>query len=467
MSNLLKQLGIVKKYNLEDLKKIEKDIKYWGTIAQSEEIDWNEQIIIEFSKNLYSYWKFLSQNKSIDWSIDFIKQIRECINWDEFSEYFIFSGMYNFKDINLFLKEFKNEINWLKLSKNEQLDWKYFFEHDYDNWNRNIFDEYKKLWSFHHVTLNKSLQKYGHIRQYLIHHHKDKLNWKEISKMKENLFLDIKLIEEFKDKIDWFYLSASPFISDFYKYNNSTFINQFLPYINWSSLAKNVLGKHIIIKYEGYFEGTFYNQLSANNTINFDIELIDRYKDKWDWTKLIENEAIIWDKKKVTLFKEYIFSKTNLENILHNNKEIEIDVEILKEYSNDWQEVYFRGSTKNFDSYLEGLWFIYSSNNKINTEIIYEFGKYLNIATIIKNKNLIWNEELILSILNIEFGDEYQEFKIRNNDDIVYKQCAIDKLVGFKRNRENIIEFMLTQEHIKNILIKSLFKQYFINQQNI
>lgn len=303
MSNLYEQLRVVKKYNLDNLKKIEKDIKNWGIIAQSEEIEWNEEIIIEYSSELHSYWKSLLQNKSINLSYDFIKKIRHYINWDIFSQYFSFNGFYTFKDIYSFLNEFKSEINWLKLSENENLDWGIFFEYDLNGQNR-IIDEFKEFWSFSALSLNKSIHKNGYAKNHLISKYRTKLNWKKLSEIREDIYMfNPELIEEFKEEINWFSLSMADYLPQYYFYKkNSNFLEKYKQYIVWECFAKNKLSKNIIIEYENYFEGTFYNQLSANKNINFDIELIDRYKDKWDWTKLIQNEGIIWDIKKVTYF---------------------------------------------------------------------------------------------------------------------------------------------------------------------
>lgn len=143
-----------------------------------------------------------------------------------------------------------------------------------------------------------------------------------------------------------------------------------------------------------------YNHLMANNTVNWDIEMIEIWKDKMDWDGL-------WKIKNITI--DYNFIKKYEDRINFNNlpdcKSVSWTLEIVDEYEDkfDWSgSISSISLFNNYDilkKYSDKLdWDKVSLHNYLlsSEEFINEYENKLNWRKISANKNIPISPEFIL-----------------------------------------------------------------------
>lgn len=113
-------------------------------------------------------------------------------------------------------------------------------------------------------------------------------------------------IEEFKDKFNWFRLSAQ----------------DFLP---WS--------ESFIENYSNYF---CWENLSCNTAIPWSTKLIDKYIDKWDWETLSGNPAINWTEEMLSKYEHNLIWKNSFRN-LSNNRGLHHSIPLIHKYASKWE----------------------------------------------------------------------------------------------------------------------------------
>ena len=117
---------------------------------------------------------------------------------------------------------------------------------------------------------------------------KENVNWKEISS-NNSITWTSSMLEKFKERIDWEALSSSYKESFF----NSTNLEKYKNYWNWKNLSEN------------------WN-------IEFSIEMIDRFVEKWDWNALIDNHELdnLFNEDFLNKYNQYIPESTLLSSRL-------------------------------------------------------------------------------------------------------------------------------------------------------
>jgi len=143
-------------------------------------------------------------------------------------------------------------------------------------------------------------------------------------------------IEEYKDKIIWVFNFESVAIFSLSENININWsielLNKYIDKWDWDTISTFIIGKklwskNIIEIYEKYID---WNSLSGNPNIVIDNEFLVKYADKLNWDSLINNEAFYWNTDMIELYKNYI----NYDNVFESwnapwNKRFEIKRHIV------------------------------------------------------------------------------------------------------------------------------------------
>ena len=285
------------------------------------------------------------------------------------------------------IKKYKNILNYIKLSENQNITEEFILNHPYKYWDIIILIENNKITNFN------ALSKFKYIDEYIIYSFLNKpWDWEwllENTDIKLEEYISLNLIEKYSYKLDYFDLSLRSDISEdiILKY----------PYQNWN--IEYLIENNKI---------TDFNALTKFKNINQ--EIIDKYPNKsWDQEWLFKNKV-----KKYNLFEdiEYLIKLKNInqEWIIENtNIRIEkyISIEIIKKYLYKWdywelsknpnltEEVILKYPYQNWNiNYL-------IKNNKItNFNALSKF-KYIDEDIIDNYPNKLWNWKWILQNTDI------------------------------------------------------------------
>lgn len=258
------------KQRLNDV--IEAYKKYIDFKALSERTDVNiEQIIKIQPKADYDY-NALIERGVVKINIDIINEMPD-YNWN----YYLLTSSVSFKPTVSFLEEKINEeLNWSFLTNQENNAWgdeglllsmaKDTNISEKVNWR---FISEQKVF-----PLNKEL---------LLALPWEKINWKHISARKDV----IKILDDFKDVLDWCVLSAnkSLFIENehvLYTYKN---------YLHWNIVCNRddfTFSNDTLEKFADYID---WDKASSSLNIQFSKELVDKYQERWNWPVLVKNRA--------------------------------------------------------------------------------------------------------------------------------------------------------------------------------
>lgn len=94
-------------------------------------------------------------------------------------------------------------------------------------------------------------------REQMLEKHKNKVDWKEISK-NSNIVWTPSMLERFKKLIDWKELSKTS--------------------------CETIISIECLEQFKDYWDWT---ELSRNRNLEFNYQMIDRLIDQWDWSELI------------------------------------------------------------------------------------------------------------------------------------------------------------------------------------
>jgi len=469
---LSENLGIEQLWDCERLKQLKNKFSYfhWFNISASDKLIWNTDIIRKFKDDFI--WEELAQNKSIPWSLEFCKNIRDIIPWKEFSEHFIFYSVLK-KEMIAFLQEFKDEIDWNLLSSNTSISWSLIFENDY-NTQKNAFELFINYWNPLRFSRNPNIWGF---KDKIIKNLGSKLDWKLLSENSSFKWTD-ELLDTYKDSINWSAISRKP------NYNVSwsvDLLKKFKDHLEWSSISQNKsihFTLELVSEFEPYWEnktirhyptnGNYWNYLSENIGKKFDLELIKKYREKWHWDRLLLNENITWTSELIEQFASEILNicsrdydgKNHMTDVLYKNKNIPFTIPVLDVLTEQWSICTFIGSTKRDGFYTTREWFEFSHNNFITIDIIVKYGKCLNVGAIINNRNLNWTLDLIKAVINIDIPPKTDKYNLGYDGDYLYMQDWIDKKVGFKINKINIIKELKKHQYVKDVLYEELLKSY-------
>ena len=111
--------------------------------------------------------------------------------------------------------------------------------------------------------------------------------------------LNEDFIREFKDKVDWDYIST-------YQYLSENFIEEFKDYVNWNDIIiYQILSEKSIIKFRSYFEYYISNDYDL---LSLDTDEFDRNTNYWQ---------IIFYNQKTLFSKNFILKKLSYNKLEH------------------------------------------------------------------------------------------------------------------------------------------------------
>lgn len=226
------------------------------------------------------------------------------------------------------------------------------------------------------------------------------LNW-EILQYSANLNWTFDLIESKKETLNWMVISSYEFL----KWDVET-IDKYKDYLIFSlgegwrkkhlSLTKNKKGQYFEIKSKqlqnNLFDFKLKGSISLCETINWSIDLIDKFHDYWDWEELCLNKGIRWDENLIEIF----FSKVNFK-ALSSNPSVNWSIELIKKYNNywDWAELSYNcGIDFNHEmlSQFEEQW---HWEPKLNNWYWDEYKEGNNKMCLACNKGIKWTLEIV------------------------------------------------------------------------
>lgn len=119
-------------------------------------------------------------------------------------------------------------------------------------------------------------------------------------------------IAEYQDKLLWgfsqFGFFTAGLSSNLHLDWSLELIDEFIDKWDWRSISSGVIGKYVWTEYiiERYYDRISWTSLSYNQDIPWSEKLIDRYEDKIDWIKLSSNAGIPWTKELVKKYEDKI-----------------------------------------------------------------------------------------------------------------------------------------------------------------
>jgi hypothetical protein len=187
-------------------------------------------------------WKALSFNSSLPWSIDFIKQYEEMWDWHALS-YIIADKLYfNRNEFDLLLKCYKNKLDWNVICQGTNL-------------NNNHLAGYAEFINWDTLSSN------------------NRFTWSET-------FVNANI-----DKINW------------------KVFTECMATVESPSIVQTAFRKKILSLYSNKLD---FNVLSANDSLDFTLHIIEKYKKRWNWAEIINNPAIEWDESMLKKYDKYI-----------------------------------------------------------------------------------------------------------------------------------------------------------------
>ena len=194
-------------------------------------------------------------------------------------------------------------------------------------------------------------------------------------------------------KIDWNYLSASINMNW-----NANLIEKYKDKLGWNNITRNeqiFWSKELIEKFKDYLN---WQLLSESKKINWSIELIDYFIDRWNWQSLSNNKFIYWTAEIIDYYKD----KLNWNN-LSNNPVIPLSIEIIKKYQEKWnwnilpKNPSFPWTEEVLEIFYEKIKFSSISLAKINwtLDLFEKYKENINFNTLSLNENFCWTEDFI------------------------------------------------------------------------
>jgi len=268
-------------------------------------------------------WDYISSNEAIIWQKDIIDSNLNRLDWKYLSE-----NSKVFSDLSM-LGKYENFIDWKgkegvwrdSITENNGLPWNESFIESVESkidfnklsasrcvkWSERLIDTYIGRWNMKELACNETVPWSLHLfEKYLdtsyFQHYPVKGNVALIS--------NINFIEKYQNYLDW----DSIFANEQLPWFELDLINRWKDRIDWWGIALNELFfksdkkfffKHIDQWYIKQKSGVSnFNALSRNNSLLWTKEFIETFKDLWDWERLCANEGISWSFEMIDYFSE-------------------------------------------------------------------------------------------------------------------------------------------------------------------
>ncbi|MEI6556135.1 MAG: hypothetical protein WCL70_11130 [Paludibacter sp.] len=232
----------------------------------------------------------------------------------------------------------KEDLNWTTdfIETNKaNLDWKALSFNDSLQWSINFIKQFEDLWNWH--ALSFIIADKNHFERadfdLLLKRYMDKLDWRIIC---QGTNLNNNHLIDYADFIHWDTLSSNSRFTW-----SDTFVNEYIDKINWKvfteclatvktpSVVQNVFRNKVLDLYANKLD---FGILSANDSLDFTPDIIEKYKKRWNWAELINNPAIEWDEAMLKKYDKYISQITPEElkvsflwtSLIENDAQIEM-----------------------------------------------------------------------------------------------------------------------------------------------
>lgn len=352
-------------------------------------------------------WDFISNHNHFPTDIRTLNQFNEKINWTIFSDCRSIKRKFEFnktewsyqeyfRNTLKYLRAFKDNWNWAKLTQNSNL-----------HHNREFIRIFQDKWDWEYLS------EFG---GFLIQKKRDEENFLstllpefpdihfEILSKRKDIEISSKLILELRDKNwDWQVLSEN----EKAEISNELILNLQNKNWNWQALSKR---KKIEFSNETLLQllekDWDWNYLPENTNLEFNADFIEKTKTKsWNWQAVSRHKSFLPTVEILTLTKDFDLDW----KYLSQHSGLNPTKEILAKFETKW---HWQNITKNPQINFYDIDFIQRFSDKWNWHFICESGKLIlnkQILTQFKD-HLEWN--LISSNTNLDFTKEIiQEFK--------------------------------------------------------
>jgi hypothetical protein len=246
------------------------------------------------------------------WDQSLFDTIGDYIDLEDLS----FSSNKQFKWNYAIIDKYLDDWNWKQLSFNPSLPWSLEF-----------IDRYKDYINFDSFFANNL----GVCAHYdIVNQYEDKLGWGTISMSHQLPWLENNLLEKWHSKIDWTYIAG-----------------------NKKLLALPGFFEANISKWLG--NKTAFDLLTVNEGLPWDISLLEKYEDHWNWYEIADNEKIPWSISLIEKYKEKLIESAEYDDNhvgedkpysriankfhfhIHFNSGMPWSIELLETFKKQWR----------------------------------------------------------------------------------------------------------------------------------
>ncbi|TDD93736.1 hypothetical protein [Flavobacterium cellulosilyticum] len=362
--------------------------------------------IVDFNSIESLNWEYLSGNKNIEWSTQIINIYIEKWNWN------LLSYNENIPFNEELIDKFTDRWRWYSFNTNYNFPWsfelvekhedKLDFESTYTCSNIplsiNLLEKYQKTWNEHHWSMISCCNKFITWNEVFLF--KDYFSWEYLSE-NESLIWTLELIEQYEDKWNWSYLSKNKKLpwslellekyEELWNWNNISnnegieWTEELIERFDDKLLFDSILNEDEIYKAELY--GDSICGLSSNKNVRLSEKLIEKYINRWNWSKLSENKNLPWS---VDFFEKHI-ERWDWNNLSGNNNLPFTEV-IISTYEERW--TWIENTERSFyDDYCYDL----SSNEHLpwSESFIDKYAERWNWINLFYNKGINWSVKLL------------------------------------------------------------------------
>lgn len=363
---------------------------------------------VDFNSIKSLNWEYLSGNKNIEWSTKIIDIYIEKWNWNllSYNESIPFSEE--------LIDKFIDNWNWHKLLYNKVFPWNIELVEKYEHkldfqivgshanssvpLSINLIEKHKNDWDDIAWCLISSCNRYITWNEVFLF--KDYFSWEYLSE-NESLIWTLELIEQYEDKWNWSYLSKNKNLPW-----SLELLEKYEKEWNWNNISNNQgiewTGKLIerfddklffdsILNEDEIYEAEFCSDsvcgLSSNKNVPLTEKLIEKYIDRWNWSKLSKNKNLPWS---VDFFEKHI-ERWDWNNLSGNNNLPFTEV-IISTYEERWK--WIENTEKSlYDEYYYDL----SSNEHLpwSENFIDKYAERWNWINLFNNKSINWSVKLL------------------------------------------------------------------------
>lgn len=302
--------------------------------------------IISLSNNYYAEWDSTTINmfkQKLDWplfsascrsfaDVNLIQEFSKEIVWKSSDHEAGCPGLaYNPKIpwTEELIAKYENQLDFTSLGYVESVPWseklidKYIDRWDWEGlsyqpnlpWSEQLLVKYENFWNWDYIILNEKIlwtipliEKYFHCFDHLgttsfnsneifindvriIEEFSDHLSWYSISSNSKLPWLEMNLLQRWKDRIDWRGLSQNEFFlrgPEFFENNLDRWMKN--PEVSFQTLSYRTSLPWSIPFIDRFIEYWYWPALSKNEGLPWSLELIDHYIDRWEWGHFVASE---------------------------------------------------------------------------------------------------------------------------------------------------------------------------------